>query len=155
VRSWRTAIVIALCVVPASCGGGGSGTATGSATPGSPAGSPPVRAMVTYRVSGNAPSIVVKYGNKHHAAGVDTEPPWTHAGSAFTGTTVVLEATQPRSRFGYRLQCILTVTIPGSAPIVSRDSSHIVGIKQEGGPQKILYDGQCNTAQVVSLTGLP
>ncbi len=97
----------------------------------------------------------IRYGNKHHARALNTALPWEHTGSAFTGTTVVLAATQPKSRFGYRLLCTLSVTIPGHAPLISRDSSHIVGIKQEGGPQKILYDGLCNTSEAVSLTGLP
>jgi hypothetical protein len=50
--------------------------------------------------------------------------------------------------------CTLAITIAGNPPIVSSDSSHIVGIKAEGGSQRILYDGQCNTSAVVSLTGL-
>jgi hypothetical protein len=81
--------------------------------------------------------------------------PWTHVGSAFGGTTVVLDASQPSGPRGYRISCVLSITIPGHAPLVSRDSSHIVGIKAEGGSQRVLYDGQCNTSAVVSLTGLP
>ena len=144
--------LIVTVALAASCsGGGGNGGGSGSSTPASPA----VRATVAYRVIGNAPRVQIRYGNKHHSRQVTVELPWTHAGSVFTGTTVVLAANQPLSRYGYRLQCVLTVSIPGNDPIVSRDSSHIVGIKQEGGPQKILYDGLCNTAQVVSPTGLP
>jgi len=140
-------VLIVASALAAACTGdaGGHGAVT----------SPSVRATVAYRVTGTAPTVRIRYGNKHSSREVTATLPWTHGGSAFTGTTVILSASQPSSRFGSRITCVVSVTIPGNPPIVSQDSSHIVGIKQEGGPQKILYDGQCNTAQVVSLTGLP
>jgi hypothetical protein len=148
--------LIAAAALALSCSGGGDGgVGTSDDGPSGPQSVQAVRATVAYKVTGNAPQVDIRYGNKHHSRRVQVQLPWTHGGSAFTGTTVILAANQPRSRFGYRLQCVLTVTIPDNAPIVNRDSSHIVGIKQEGGPQKILYDGQCNTEQVISLTGLP
>ena len=148
------AVLFATVVLAGACTGGAGGVGSGASGQ-SPSGSGALRAAIVYQVAGNAPHVDIRYGNKHHSREVQVTLPWTYRGSAFTGTTVILAANQPRSRFGYRLQCALTVTIPGSAPIVSRDSSHIVGIKQEGGPQKVLYDGQCNTEQVISLTGLP
>jgi hypothetical protein len=114
----------------------------------------PARARVEYRVTGNAPSVTVRYGNRQHSRDVTVVLPWSHAGSAFEGTIVTLDASQARSNRGSRLVCTLAITIAGNPPIVSSDSSHIVGIKAEGGSQRILYDGQCNTSAVVSLTGL-
>jgi hypothetical protein len=141
------AALIGLAALASACTGS---TGAHGASP-----SPSVRATVAYQVTGNAPKVQIRYGNKHESREVTVTLPWAHGGSAFTGTTVVLSASQPSSRYGSRITCMVSVTIPGNPPIVSQDSSHIVGIKQEGGPQKILYDGQCNTAQVVSLTGLP
>ena len=130
----------------AACSGGGPAPPTPTAV---------VRASVVYRVSGAAPTVVVSYGNKHHARRNQVALPWSHSGSAFEGTTVALRADQTKSRFGYRIVCSLSITIPGNPPLVQTDSSHIVAIKQEGAPQKVQYDGQCNTSAVVSLTGLP
>ncbi len=144
------ALIVGAALTASCTSGGGIGAADSPRQE-----SPPVRAAVAYQVTGNAPQVRVRFGNKHRSREVTVRLPWSHGGSAFTGTTVILSASQPSSRYGYRLRCVVKVTIPGTPPIVSEDSSHIVGIKQEGGPQKILYDGQCNTAQVVSLTGLP
>ena len=113
------------------------------------------RARIEYQVTGRSPSVTLRYGNKHSSQRMTVELPWSHVGSAFEGTTVVLDASQPSGPRGYRIACVLSVTIPGHPPVVSRDSSHIVGIKAEGGSQQVLYDGQCNTSAVVSLTGLP
>ncbi len=139
-------VVVLLLVGAVACTGPG-----GSAPP--PASSAQ-RATVTYRVTGDAASVTVRYGNKHHIARIEAPLPWSHVGSAFEGTTVLLRADQPKSKYGYRLVCTLSMTITGHDPLVSRDSSHIVGIKAEGGSQDVLYDGTCNTSQVVSLTGL-
>jgi hypothetical protein len=143
----RIAAPLLLCLLAATCGGGGHPSATTSA-------GADVRARIEYRVTGQATSVTLSYGNKHHRRRITVPLPWSHVGSAFEGTTVVLDASQPSSNRGYRISCVLSVTIPGNPALVSRDSSHIVGIKAEGGPQKILYDGQCNTSAVVSLTGL-
>jgi hypothetical protein len=127
--------------------------ASGGASSASPT-APARRAAITYRVTGNAPSVSIVFGNKHHARTVDARLPWSHTGSAFVGTTVVLTASQPRSGHGYRVACTLTVTLPGREPVRSTDSSHIVGVKAEGGSQAVLYDGTCVTSQVLSATGL-
>jgi hypothetical protein len=115
----------------------------------------PERARIEYRVTGPVPSVSLRYGNKHSSRRLTVELPWSHVGSAFGGTTVVLDASQPSGPRGYRLSCVLSITIPGHSPLVHRDSSHIVGIKAEGGSQNVVYDGKCNTSAVVSLTGLP
>jgi hypothetical protein len=141
----RLVTLLTLCLLAAACGGGGHPADTNSAAP--------VRARVEYRVTGAAPSVTLSYGNKHHRRKITVTLPWTHVGSAFEGTTVVLDASQPSSSHGYRIACVLSITIPGNPALVSRDSSHIVGIKAEGGSQKVLYDGQCNTSSLVSLTG--
>jgi hypothetical protein len=120
-----------------------------------PSTAPPVRARIEYQVTGRVPSVSLRFGNKHSSRRMTVDLPWSHVGSAFGGTTVVLDASQPSGPRGYRISCVLSITIPGHAPLVSRDSSHIVGIKAEGGSQSVLYDGQCNTSAVVSLTGLP
>jgi hypothetical protein len=140
--------VLAVCLVllAGSCSGTGGSVGTQSARP--------QRAEVAYRVTGNAPRVVIMYGNKHHGRRIEVGLPWTHVGSAFEGTTVLLEANQPRSSYGYRVACALSVTLAGHDAVVSRDSSHIVGIKAEGGSQKVLYDGTCLTSQVLSRTGL-
>jgi hypothetical protein len=140
--------VLASCALAAACDGGENRASPGTS-------GPRVRATVSYRVTGRSPEAFIRYGNKHHSARVRVTLPWTHTGSAFRGTTVILAASQPRGEHGYRLICTLIVTIPGHDPIASNDSSHIVGIKEEGGPQKVLYDGQCNTEQAVAVTGLP
>src|SRR5438093_1357055 len=128
--------VMVCCVVPA-CGG--------DSTDGSPSASPQ-RARILYRVTGNAPDVTIQFGNRRHSRQMQAGLPWEHLGSAFEGTTVMLRADQAKSRYGYRLSCTLSITIPGHRPLLSSDSSHIVGIKPEGGPQRVLYDGTCTTA---------
>jgi hypothetical protein len=137
------ATVFVLGALAGGCSGGGDGE------------SKPARARIEYQVTGRSPSVTLRYGNKHSSRKVTVALPWSHVGSAVEGTTVVLDASQPSGPRGYRIACVLSVTIPGHPPLVSRDSSHIVGIKAEGGSQQVLYDGQCNTSAVVSLTGLP
>src|SRR6266550_3106286 len=147
IRSRPAALVLAVmvgCLLPACRGSGGSPSASAS----------PQRARILYRVTGNAPQVTIQFGNRRHSRRMQAGLPWEHLGSAFEGTTVMLRADQPKSRYGYRLSCTLSITIPGHRALLSRDSSHIVGIKPEGGPQRVLYDGTCNTSQVVSLTGL-
>src|SRR5580765_4050928 len=126
-------------------------TACGSGA--SPQPSAPARVRIGYQVTGGAPSVTVVYGNKHDHRRITVGLPWTHVGSALDGTTVVLSASQASSARGYRIVCVLSLTFPGDQPLVSRDSSHIVGIKAEGGSQEVLYDGQCNTEAPVSATG--
>src|SRR5438105_3447324 len=109
-RAPRLAAVAAAAILTTAagaCSGGSSATPSPSPRPSAPT-SPttvirPVRAIITYRVTGRAPSVDIRYGNKHHARALNTTLPWEHTGSAFTGTTVVLAATQPKSRYGYRL----------------------------------------------------
>jgi hypothetical protein len=144
----------AICILAAA--GVLAGACTGDRPAGPTTASPePVRARIEYQVTGRVPSVSLRYGNKHFSRRGTVGLPWSHVGSAFVGTTVVLDASQPSGPRGYRISCVLSITVPGHAPLVSRDSSHIVGIKAEGGSQNVVYDGKCNTSAVVSLTGLP
>lgn len=149
-RPRSVAAAIMLGVVATACGSGGGPKATPSPRPTSIG-----PATISYSVTGGAPTVVIFYGVKDANRKVTTTLPWNRKGTVAQGVTVTLRAHQPYSRYGYRLICTLSVTIPGHEAVVSSDSSHIVGIKAEGGPQNILYDGLCNTAQVVSLSGLP
>jgi len=146
------ASLLAVALVAGACSGSGPPVAAGTA---SRTASVLPRAAVTYRVTGHAPEVVIFFGNKEGTqTSVRTRLPWSFATTAPQGITLILRAHQPFSRYGYRIICRMAVTIPGHAAVVSVDSSHIVGIKQEGGPQKVLYDGLCNTAQVVTLSGV-
>jgi hypothetical protein len=141
----RVTLAVVIAAVAAAAVACGSGASPGPSTS--------VRARVEYQVTGRAPSITVIYGNRRHHRQVAVALPWSHVGGAISGTTVVLSASQASSNRGYRLVCVLSVAVPGQHPLVSRDSSHIVGIKAEGGPQQVLYDGQCNTQAAVPTAG--
>src|SRR6266545_3972026 len=106
IRSGSAALVLAVmvaCLVPA-CGGD-------SSRPSQPAS--PQRARILYRVTGSAPEVTIQFGNRRHSRQMQTGLPWEHLGTALEGTTVMLRADQAKSRFGYRLSCTLSITIPG------------------------------------------
>jgi hypothetical protein len=109
---------------------------------------------VVFRVSGEINTADVQFGLRRSPIKRRVQLPWQTTTTAPIESTVALRADQLPSANGYRLQCSITVTIPGHAPFVTRDSSHIVATKEGGAPRKVQYDGQCLARQVVSVTGL-
>jgi hypothetical protein len=130
-----------------ACGGSTSATPSKDASAAPPA-------SVVFRVSGEIKTADVQFGLRRSPVKRRVQLPWQETSTVPIGSTVALRADQLPSPNGYRLQCSITVTIPGHEPFAARDSSHIVDTKQGGAPRKIQYDGQCLARQVVSLTGL-
>jgi hypothetical protein len=138
--------IVLLALIASACGGStGAASSDRSSTP---------PATVVFRVSGEIKTADVQYGLRRSPTKRRVDLPWQATTTAPIGSTVALRADQLPSANGYRLECLITVTIAGHEPFSARDSSHIVDTKQGGAPRKIQYDGQCLARQVVSLTGL-
>jgi hypothetical protein len=134
-------------VLSAACSGSSSGTLSNASPTATPA-------KVVFRVSGEIKTADVQFGLRRSPIKRRVQLPWQTTTTAPIGSTVALRADQLPSANGYRLQCSITVTIPGHQPFSALDSSHIVATKEGGAPRKIQYDGQCLARLEVSLTGL-
>jgi hypothetical protein len=143
--------VAALMLAAAACTGSPGAAPTTASPTASP---PPVIAAITYRVTGGAPTVRIRYGISGQTRAVITTLPWEASGQAPVGANVEMSAFG-LGKQGYRIACTLTMATPGRAPYQSFDSSHAIGTGGTLSRPTVLYDDQCDTAATVPAAPTP
>jgi hypothetical protein len=145
----KRVVAAALMVAAAACTGSPQAVPTTTAPTPSP-----VIAAITYRVTGGAPTVRIRYGISGQTTSLTTRLPWEASGQAPVGANVEMSAFG-LGKQGYRIVCTLTMATPGRAPYQSFDSSHAIGTGGTLSRPTVLYDDQCDTAATVPAAPMP